>query len=112
MLMTALQGAAERRLAMSKDVLDVSMSLDGFTAGPNVREEEPMGGGGERLHTWMFGEGPDGDIDTGVRTVDASVGAAVTGRRTFVRVAHGVVRHGGCSASDASRRQDLLATTV
>jgi hypothetical protein len=32
-----------RRLAMSKVVLDVSMSLDGFTAGPNVRAEEPMG---------------------------------------------------------------------
>ena len=25
------------------------MSLDGFTAGPNVREAEPMGDGGERL---------------------------------------------------------------
>jgi len=33
---------------MSKVVLDVSMSLDGFTAGPNVREAEPMGDGGER----------------------------------------------------------------
>jgi hypothetical protein len=31
---------------MSKVVLDVSMSLDGFTAGPNVREAEPMGDGG------------------------------------------------------------------
>jgi hypothetical protein len=28
---------------MSKVVLDVSMSLDGSTAGPNVREAEPMG---------------------------------------------------------------------
>jgi hypothetical protein len=35
---------------MSKLVLDVSMSLDGFTAGPNVREAAPMGDGGERLH--------------------------------------------------------------
>jgi hypothetical protein len=33
---------------MSRVVLDVSMSLDGFTAGPNVREAEPMGDGGER----------------------------------------------------------------
>ena len=45
---------------MSKVVLDVSMSLDGFTAGPNVREAEPMGDGGERLHAWMAGTGPDG----------------------------------------------------
>jgi hypothetical protein len=34
-----------RRLAMSKVVLDVAMSLDGFTAGPNVGEAEPMGEG-------------------------------------------------------------------
>ena len=38
---------------MSKVVLDVAMSLDGFTAGPNVGEAEPMGEGGERLHEWM-----------------------------------------------------------
>ena len=42
---------------MSKIVLDVSMSLDGFTAGPNVRMEEPMGDGGERLHEWMAARG-------------------------------------------------------
>jgi hypothetical protein len=30
---------------MSKVVLDVSMSLDGFTAGPSVCDEEPMGDG-------------------------------------------------------------------
>jgi hypothetical protein len=50
-----------RRIAMSKVVLDVSMSLDGFSAGPNVRAEEPMGDGGERLHEWQFG--PDGGAD-------------------------------------------------
>jgi dihydrofolate reductase len=69
---------------MSKIVLDVSISLDGFAAGPNVREAEPMGDGGERLHTWMAGQGPDGEIDLGVRRkVDATVGAAIIGRRTF-----------------------------
>jgi dihydrofolate reductase len=73
-----------RRLAMSKVVLDVSMSLDGFTAGPNVREAEPMGDGGERLHEWYAGKGPDGGVDIGVqREVDATVGATVIGRRTF-----------------------------
>jgi dihydrofolate reductase len=73
-----------RRLAMSKVVLDVSMSLDGFTAGPNVGEAAPMGDGGERLHEWMAGRGPDGGVDVGVRgEVDATVGATVIGRRTF-----------------------------
>ncbi|MFI1927533.1 MULTISPECIES: dihydrofolate reductase family protein [unclassified Streptomyces] len=69
---------------MSKVVLDVSMSLDGFTAGPNVRAQEPMGDGGERLHGWMAGAGPDGGVDVAVRQeIDARVGAAVVGRRTF-----------------------------
>ncbi|MBV1939167.1 dihydrofolate reductase family protein [Streptomyces sp. BV286] len=69
---------------MSRVVLDVSMSLDGFTAGPNVGEKEPMGAGGEGLHEWMSGEGPDGAVDVAVReAVDARVGAVVIGRRTF-----------------------------
>jgi len=69
---------------MGKIVLDVSISLDGFTAGPNVREAEPMGGGGERLHAWMAATGPEGEIDAAVRReVDAAVGATVIGRRTF-----------------------------
>lgn len=69
---------------MSKVVLDVSMSLDGFVAGPDIREEEPMGEGGEGLHEWMAGGGPDGQIDIDVRERgDANVGAAVIGRRTF-----------------------------
>lgn len=69
---------------MSKVVLSVSMSLDGFTAGPNVRDEEPMGDGGERLHEWYAGKGPDGEVDAGVvREEDAAVGAAIIGRRTF-----------------------------
>jgi dihydrofolate reductase len=76
--------ADQRRLAMSKVVLDVSMSLDGFSAGPNVRQDEPMGDGGERLHDWVAGKGPNGEVDTGVRReLDALVGATIIGRRTF-----------------------------
>lgn len=71
----------------NKVVLDVSVSLDGFTAGPNIRAEEPMGDGGERLHAWTVpDEGPEGEIDAAVRResgVDAAVGAAIIGRRTF-----------------------------
>ena len=69
---------------MSTVVLDVSMSLDGFTTGPNVRPAAPLGDGGERLHEWMFRPGPDSGVDAGIRqAVDAAVGATVTGRRTF-----------------------------
>ena len=40
---------------MGKVVLDISMSLDGFVAGPNPTLEEPLGAGGERLHEWTVG---------------------------------------------------------
>jgi dihydrofolate reductase len=68
---------------MGNVVWDVSVSLDGFTTGPNVREAAPMGDGGERLHEWMFGEEATNEIDAAHRTVDATVGAAVIGRHTF-----------------------------
>jgi hypothetical protein len=69
---------------MSKVVLDVSISLDGFTTGPDVSPHEPGGHDGERLREWMAGNGPDGALDLRVRQdVDTTVGAAVIGRRTF-----------------------------
>jgi dihydrofolate reductase len=33
---------------------NLSISLDGFVAGPNQSLEEPLGEGGENLHDWMF----------------------------------------------------------
>jgi hypothetical protein len=32
----------------------MSMSLDGFVAGPNQSEQDPIGAGGMQLHAWMF----------------------------------------------------------
>jgi len=48
-------------LAM-KVIADQSMSLDGFSTGPNVGVENGMGDGGDRLHEWMGWEdgGPAG----------------------------------------------------
>lgn len=34
--------------------LDISMSLDGYIAGPNATLEHPLGEGGELLHQWLF----------------------------------------------------------
>jgi dihydrofolate reductase len=40
---------------MSKlKVLAFTISIDGFGAGPDQSLKEPLGVGGERLHTWMF----------------------------------------------------------
>jgi dihydrofolate reductase len=38
---------------MSKVVLDITTSLDGFVAGPDDGPELPLGRGGERLHEWI-----------------------------------------------------------
>ena len=35
-------------------VLYMSMSLDGFIAGPDERPDNGLGDGGERLHEWLF----------------------------------------------------------
>jgi dihydrofolate reductase len=32
----------------------ISVSLDGFVAGPNPSQEDPLGEGGEGLHEWVF----------------------------------------------------------
>ncbi|HWG08345.1 MAG TPA: dihydrofolate reductase family protein [Solirubrobacteraceae bacterium] len=32
----------------------IAMSLDGFVAGPNQSEQDPLGEGGEQLHEWVF----------------------------------------------------------
>jgi len=37
---------------MSKLKFNISMSLDGFVAGPDQSEENPLGIGGEQLHEW------------------------------------------------------------
>lgn len=67
---------------MSTVVLDVAMSLDGFTAGPNIGDAHPLGEGGERLHEWLC-NAPDGGVDIDFNPMNAVVGAAIVGRRTF-----------------------------
>jgi dihydrofolate reductase len=79
---------------MTRFFVDISMSLDGFVAGPDAKLEEPLGKGGERLHDWVLrlaswrsthgldgGEtGPDDDL---VRATRERVGAEIMGRRMF-----------------------------
>jgi dihydrofolate reductase len=40
---------------MSRLVVDISVSLDGFVAGPNQTLDDPLGKDGELLHEWVFG---------------------------------------------------------
>ncbi|HEV2903150.1 MAG TPA: dihydrofolate reductase family protein [Gaiellaceae bacterium] len=74
--------------------LNISMSLDGFVAGPNQTLEEPLGEGGEQLHEWVVGleswraqhglEGGESNADADlVRETNERTGAFVMGRRMF-----------------------------
>ncbi|PWK80811.1 dihydrofolate reductase [Lentzea atacamensis] len=67
---------------MGNVIVHKSISLDGYVAGPNVSMENPMGEGGEALHSWMFGA--PAPIDQEVAAwMTASAGAVVCGRHTF-----------------------------
>ncbi len=75
---------------MSKVVLYMSMSVDGFITGPDDSKEHGLGVGGERLHAWLADGGGDPasyrPADEASGTVFdemMATGAVITGRRTF-----------------------------
>jgi dihydrofolate reductase len=66
---------------MTKVVCDMAMSIDGFTAGPNQRLDEPFGDGVRgRLHRWMFEE-PEANA-AALEAIGAS-SAYIMGRNMF-----------------------------
>lgn len=66
---------------MGKVIIDITMSLDGYIAGPNDGPGNGLGDDGMILHQWVF-EGTEDDAkfleDTG-----GVLGACILGRRTF-----------------------------
>jgi len=79
---------------MSKLRCHISISLDGFVAGPNQSEENPLGEGGEELHEWALPlaawrqshgyEGGEVNENTPVLEESlANVGAEIMGRGKF-----------------------------
>jgi dihydrofolate reductase len=67
---------------MGKVTCEISMSLDGFIAGPNVRVGNGMGDDGDRLHDWKFDAKTETD-DAIVDEIYASTGAVLIGKRMF-----------------------------
>jgi dihydrofolate reductase len=59
---------------------NMSMSLDGFIAGPNVRVGNGMGDGGDDLHDWIFAGKSEAEIQAFMEGQFASVGAVLMGR--------------------------------
>jgi dihydrofolate reductase len=75
---------------MSKVVLYMSMSVDGFITGPDDGVDHGLGVGGERLHDWLRTGGVDPASHRPADGPSATVfdelmstGAVITGRRTF-----------------------------
>ena len=59
----------------------VTISLDGYMAGPGITKDTPMGVNGSRLHEWIRDPTPaDREF---ISDISATVGAVVLGRRTF-----------------------------
>ncbi len=75
---------------MSTVILDMSMSLDGFVAGPGDEPGHGLGAGGEPLHAWLGDGGispvshrPATSVNAEVFDEMLATGAVITGRRTF-----------------------------
>lgn len=77
-------------------VHNLSISLDGYVAGPNQNLDNPLGVGGLRLHEWVFatrtfrhdlgiggGGGQEGLDDDFVARGDMGIGATIMGRNMF-----------------------------
>ena len=77
---------------MSVSVLSMSMSVDGYIAGPGDGPDNPGGDRFDRLHEWFhapdggFGrpDGPAGELVDEIR----AAGAVLVGRRTAEQVDH------------------------
>ena len=92
---------------MSSSVLYMSMSLDGYIAGPNDEPGNPGGDGFARLHEWLATAdesgrpaGPAGEVYDEMVTT----GAVLVGRRTAEQVDHYSGNHHGVPIVVVSHR--------
>lgn len=78
---------------MGQVTCSISVSLDGYVAGPDPGPEQPLGAGGEALHEWLYGlaswremhghEGGTRDRDSELMDEATRVGATIIGKRMF-----------------------------
>lgn len=90
---------------MSRSVLYMSMSVDGYIAGPNDRPDNPGGDGFMRLHEWYGFAGEPGPTEEVADTSGAgaafldeakATGAVLSGRNTVEQAGYwGGDHHGG-----------------
>jgi dihydrofolate reductase len=79
---------------MTSIIADLSMSLDGFVAGPHQTQQDPLGIGGMQLHEWALNaqawreahgrEGGEAGVDSDlISALTARVGAGIMGRKMY-----------------------------
>jgi dihydrofolate reductase len=80
---------------MSSFTCNITMTLDGYVAGPNQSVDHPLGEGGEHIHDWAlnlksfremhgdYGGGETGRNDEVLRDAFANIGATIMGRNMF-----------------------------
>jgi dihydrofolate reductase len=79
---------------VSKVRFNITMTLDGYIAGPKQSLDDPLGEGGENMHLWMYtlktfreqsGQegGSTGSDDDVLKEMFANVGAVIMGRNMF-----------------------------
>jgi dihydrofolate reductase len=99
--MGGIEGGREiHEVEVSKSVLYMSISLDGYIAGPNDEPDNPGGDGFMRLHDWyQFGSDMESRLPPGParQLIDESnaTGAVLAGRRTVEQVDHWGGNHHG-----------------
>jgi len=103
----------------------ISVSADGYVAGPDQSEENPLGEGGERLHDWVVPlaawremyDKPGGEVDASdrvVREARANIGAGLMGRNMFGPIGGGDWGDGewtGWWGDDPPYRCDMFIVT-
>ena len=104
---------------MSKLRFRISMSLDGFVAGPSQSVENPLGIGGMRLHEWAFALAivraqfnlDGGEVTASTAVVEesqANIGATVMGRNMFGgHPGHGTRARRGTAGGATTRRSTI-----
>jgi dihydrofolate reductase len=110
---------------MSKLRCHISISVDGFVAGPDQSVQNPLGERGERLHDWVVPlaawreahDKPGGEVDASARIVEearANIGAGVMGRNMFGPIGGGGWGDGqwtGWWGDDPPYRYDVFVVT-
>jgi dihydrofolate reductase len=89
-----LSTAAQSNTDMSTLIADLSISLEGFLAGPDPSQEHPLGVGGEQLHEWAFQAmawrekhdlaGGEAGVDSAwIEELTSNIGAGIMGRKMY-----------------------------